>query len=281
MIRARDAVEQIRDMDTSQQASDVNAAVPWNAARPQRFLQGPQSRWRELVMLVRAFREMLRGFRHLHFVGPCITVFGSARFPETHRYYQLAREVGAAIAAEGFTVMTGGGPGIMEAANRGAREAGGRSVGCNIQLPFEQQPNQWLDEFVDFRYFFIRKLMLAKYSYGFVALPGGFGTIDELFEILTLVQTRKIEAFPIVLAGSDYWNPLLAYLRNTMLVDGTISPGDLNLFTVSDDPVAIAQVLSRTARSQFGLRDRVTRPRWWLFERAISSGNSGGAGTDR
>ena len=281
MIRARDAVEQIRDMDTSQQASDVNAAVPWNAARPQRFLQGPQSRWRELVMLVRAFREMLRGFRHLHFVGPCITVFGSARFPETHRYYQLAREVGAAIAAEGFTVMTGGGPGIMEAANRGAREAGGRSVGCNIQLPFEQQPNQWLDEFVDFRYFFIRKLMLAKYSYGFVALPGGFGTIDELFEILTLVQTRKIEAFPIVLAGSDYWNPLLAYLRNTMLADGTISPGDLNLFTVSDDPVAIAQVLSRTARSQFGLRDRVTRPRWWLFERAISSGNSGGAGTDR
>lgn len=281
MIRARDAVEQIRDMDTSQQASDVNAAVPWNAARPQRFLQGPQSRWRELVMLVRAFREMLRGFRHLHFVGPCITVFGSARFPETHRYYQLAREVGAAIAAEGFTVMTGGGPGIMEAANRGAREAGGRSVGCNIQLPFEQQPNQWLDEFVDFRYFFIRKLMLAKYSYGFVALPGGFGTIDELFEILTLVQTRKIEAFPIVLAGSDYWNPLLAYLRNTMLADGTISPGDLDLFTVSDDPVAIAQVLSRTARSQFGLRDRVTRPRWWLFERAISSGNSGGAGTDR
>ena len=137
-------------MDTSQQASDVNAAVPWNAARPQRFLQGPQSRWRELVMLVRAFREMLRGFQHLHFVGPCITVFGSARFPETHRYYQLAREVGAAIAAEGFTVMTGGGPGIMEAANRGAREAGGRSVGCNIQLPFEQQPNQWLDEFVDF-----------------------------------------------------------------------------------------------------------------------------------
>ena len=264
----------IRDMDTSQQASDVNAAVPWNAARPQRFLRGPQSRWRELVMLVRAFREMLRGFRHLHFVGPCITVFGSARFPETHRYYQLAREVGAAIAAEGFTVMTGGGPGIMEAANRGAREAGGRSVGCNIQLPFEQQPNQWLDEFVDFRYFFIRKLMLAKYSYGFVALPGGFGTIDELFEILTLVQTRKIEAFPIVLAGSDYWNPLLAYLRNTMLADGTISPGDLNLFTVSDDPVAIAQVLSRTARSQFGLRDRVTRPRWWLFERAITSGNS-------
>ena len=123
--------------------------------------------------------------------------------------------------------------------------------------------------------------MLAKYSYGFVALPGGFGTIDELFEILTLVQTRKIEAFPIVLAGSDYWNPLLAYLRNTMLADGTISPGDLNLFTVSDDPIAIAQVLSRTARSQFGLRDRVTRPRWWLFERAISSGSGGGAGADR
>jgi hypothetical protein len=220
---------------------------------------------------------MLRGFRHLHFVGPCITVFGSARFPEGHRYYQLARRIGAAIVAEGFTVMTGGGPGIMEAANRGAREAGGRSVGCNIRLPFEQHPNRWLDVFVDFRYFFIRKLMLAKYSYGFVALPGGFGTIDELFEILTLVQTRKIEEFPIVLAGSEYWNPLLAYLRDVMVSEGTISAADLGLFQVSDDPVEIAAILSRTAKAQFGLRERVSGARWWLFEHALSADSGRGA----
>jgi len=252
--------------------------LPWNAERPQKFLLGPQSRWRELVMLVRAFTEMLRGFRHLHFVGPCVTVFGSARFPESHRYYQLARRIGAAIVAEGFTVMTGGGPGIMEAANRGAREAGGRSVGCNIRLPFEQQPNRWLDLFVDFRYFFIRKLMLAKYSYGFVALPGGYGTIDELFEILTLVQTRKIEAFPIVLAGSEFWNPLLEYLRETMVAEGTISAGDLQLFRVSDDPVEIAAIVSGVAKSQFGLRERVTGARWWLLERSVRAGEGAGSG---
>lgn len=265
------------DEDGLQSDRRTVAEVPWNTTRPQKFLQGPQSRWRELVMLVRAFTEMLRGFRHLHFVGPCITVFGSARFPEGHRYYQLARRIGAAIVAEGFTVMTGGGPGIMEAANRGAREAGGRSVGCNIRLPFEQHPNRWLDVFVDFRYFFIRKLMLAKYSYGFVALPGGFGTIDELFEILTLVQTRKIEEFPIVLAGSEYWNPLLAYLRDVMVSEGTISAADLALFQVSDDPVEIAAILSRTAKAQFGLRERVSGARWWLFEHALSADSGRGA----
>jgi uncharacterized protein (TIGR00730 family) len=173
--------------------------------------------------------------------------------------------------------MTGGGPGIMEAANRGAREAGGRSVGCNIRLPFEQQPNRWLDVFVDFRYFFIRKLMLAKYSYGFVALPGGFGTIDELFEILTLVQTRKVEEFPIVLAGSEYWNPLLGYLREVMVSEGTISATDLQLFQVSDDPVEIAAVLSRTAKAQFGLREQVSGARWWLFEHSLSADSGRGA----
>ncbi|MFM7869298.1 MAG: LOG family protein, partial [Planctomycetaceae bacterium] len=145
-------------------------------------------------------------------------------------------------------------------------------------LPFEQQPNRWLDLFVDFRYFFIRKLMLAKYSYGFVALPGGYGTIDELFEILTLVQTRKIEAFPIVLAGSEFWNPLLEYLRDTMVAEGTISAGDLQLFRVSDDPVEIAAIVSGVAKSQFGLRERVTSARWWLLERSVRAGEGAGSG---
>ncbi|MEY2726494.1 MAG: family protein YgdH [Planctomycetota bacterium] len=247
----------------------TTATPPANkTTRPLRFLQGPQSRWRELLLLFRAFKEMLNGFRHLHFAGPCITVFGSARFPENHRYYQLARDVGAAIAREGFTVMTGGGPGIMEAANRGAVEAGGRSVGCNILLPMEQSPNPWLDQFVDFRFFFIRKLMLAKYSYAFVALPGGFGTLDELFEIATLVQTRKVESFPIVLAGVDYWQPMLDYLRHTMVRAGTISTEDVDRFVISDSPTEIAAHVSHIAKAEFGVREVQPKPRWWLFERS-------------
>src|SRR3954447_10656899 len=140
----------------------------------------------------------MRGFRLLHFVGPCATVFGSARFTEDHRYYKMARELGGRLARAGFTVMTGGGPGIMEAANRGAKEAGGYSVGCNIELPREQKPNPYLDRWVTFRDFGIRKLMLIKYSYAFIVLPGGFGTLDEFFSTATLIQTEKIEDFPLV-----------------------------------------------------------------------------------
>src|SRR5262245_60515207 len=169
-----------------------------------RFLQGPQPRGFELARAARIFVEFIRGFRALHFVGPCVTVFGSARFPEDHRYYQLARDVGARLAHAGFTVMTGGGPGIMEAANRGAREAGGRSIGCNIELPHEQRPNAYVDRWITFRHFFVRKVMLVKYSYAFVALPGGFGTLDEIFETVTLVQTGKIQEFPLVLIGTDF-----------------------------------------------------------------------------
>ncbi|HYB44324.1 MAG TPA: TIGR00730 family Rossman fold protein, partial [Candidatus Methylomirabilis sp.] len=161
------------------------------------FLQGPQRRGFELARALRIFAELMRGFRSFHFLGPCVTVFGSARFGEHHPYYGLAREVGAGLARSGFTVMTGGGPGIMEAANRGAKEAGGRSVGCNIELPEEQRPNGYLDRWITFRYFFVRKLMLIKYSYAFVAMPGGFGTLDELFETATLIQTGKIRDFPI------------------------------------------------------------------------------------
>ena len=196
-----------------------------------------------------------------------MTVFGSARLPENDRYYKLGVEIGAEIAKTGFTVMTGGGPGIMEAANRGAMEAGGRSVGCNIVLPMEQDPNPYLDMFVEFRYFFIRKLMLAKYSYAFVAMPGGFGTLDELFEIATLVQTGKIKEFPIVLAGKDFWEPQLDYLRDTMLKHKTIDPVDVDRFIVSDSAEEIAQRIREVGMEQFGLQHAASKPKWWLFER--------------
>ena len=188
------------------------------------FLEGPHSRGHELKFAFRIFAEIIRGFRQLHFVGPCITVFGSARFPETHPYYILTRQLGAAIANAKFTVMTGGGPGLMEAANRGAKEAGGPSIGCNIILPKEQKPNPWVDKWVEFRYFFVRKLMLVKYSYGFICTPGGYGTLDELFEVATLIQTHKIENFPVVLLGSDYWAPLIEFLRHPVLATAAIDP---------------------------------------------------------
>ena len=202
----------------------------------QRFLTGPRSRLFEALRVWRIASEFVRGFRQLHFVGPCVTVFGSARFKEDNRYYELAREMGRRIAGLGLTTMTGGGPGIMEAANRGAKEAGGKSIGCNIVLPMEQVPNPYVDKFIEFRYFFVRKVMLVKYSYAFVCMPGGYGTLDELFEAITLVQTRKIYSFPVVLMGADYWGPLLDFCRGTLLAEGTISPEDLDLFTVTDSP---------------------------------------------
>ena len=207
------------------------------------LLGGPRSRLSELVRVARIAGEFLRGFRALHFVGPCVTVFGSARFPEAHPYYALAREVGRRLARAGATVMTGGGPGIMEAANRGAREGGGYSIGCNIRLPAEQRPNRYLDRWITFRYFFVRKVMLVKYSYAFVVLPGGFGTLDELFEAVTLVQTGKMDSFPILLMGTAYWAPLLHFLRETLVRAGTISPEDQSLLTVTDSPDEIEAVV--------------------------------------
>jgi uncharacterized protein (TIGR00730 family) len=184
--------------------------------------------------VARIGRELVRGFRALHFVGPCVTVFGSARFSEDHSYYALAREMGRRIAGLGLTTMTGGGPGIMEAANRGARDIGGASIGCNIVLPAEQKPNPYLDRFITFRYFFVRKVMLVKYSVAFVVMPGGFGTLDELFEAATLVQTKKITSFPIVLMGVDYWAPLLEFIRGPLLANGAIAAEDIELLTVTD-----------------------------------------------
>ncbi|MBZ0102107.1 MAG: TIGR00730 family Rossman fold protein, partial [Thermoanaerobaculia bacterium] len=205
------------------------------------LLEGPAWRLTELRRLNRILFEFLRGFRTLHFAGPCVTVFGSARFPAGHRWYELAREMGGRIAEEGFTVMTGGGPGVMEGANRGAREAGGRSIGCNIELPFEQQPNPYLDQFLEFRYFFVRKVMLIKYSYGFVVLPGGFGTMDECFETLTLIQTEKLAPVPIALLDSVFWGGLLDWMKETMIGEGTIGPEDLRLFRIFDDPAEAAR----------------------------------------
>ncbi len=210
-------------------------------------------------------REFLHGFRALHFLGPCVTVFGSARFDERHRYYQLARDMGGRLARLGLTVITGGGPGIMEAANRGAREAGGPSIGCNIQLPQEQRPNPYLDHFVTFRYFFIRKVMLVKYSYGFLVMPGGFGTCDELFEALTLMQTQKIHDFRVVLMGSEYWRPMLGFVEDTMAASGTIDAADRSLVHVTDDPDEAMRIFAESMR-HMKLKLRPLRPSTLLGE---------------
>ena len=255
-----------RAMKTTAEYDPTAVERPVGTGEEIRFLEGPQSRFAELRRAFRIFEDLIRGFRKLHFVGPCVTVFGSARFPESHPYYDLSRRIGAELARTGFTVMTGGGPGVMEAANRGAREAKGRSVGCNIVLPMEQRPNPYLDLFVEFDYFFVRKLMLAKYSYAFVACPGGFGTLDELFEIATLVQTGKIRQFPIVLAGVEFWTPLLDYLRERMLRAGTIDADDVDRFILSDSPAEIAERIREVGMKQFGLRHAEWKPRWWLFE---------------
>jgi uncharacterized protein (TIGR00730 family) len=197
----------------------------------------------------RVFQEFVGGCRALHDVGPAVTVFGSARFPEAHRYYQLAREMGAELARRRYTVITGGGPGIMEAANRGARESGGRSVGCNIVLPQEQEPNPYLDRTVTFDYFFVRKVMLVKYSLGFVLMPGGYGTLDEIFETVTLVQTGKIRHFPFVVMGSDYWKGMLDFISHTMFREGAAAEGEVGGMLVTDSVVEAADHIDRIARA--------------------------------
>jgi uncharacterized protein (TIGR00730 family) len=191
------------------------------------FLKGRRSREQDLESAVKIFLEILRGFESFDFDRPCVTVFGSARFDEDHEYYALARDTGRALAESGYVVMTGGGPGLMEAANRGARDAGGLSVGCNIRLPHEQKPNDYLDKFIKFEHFFVRKVMLVKYSSAFVVLPGGFGTLDEAFEVGTLIQTGKLERFPIVALGGDFWGQLRRFIRETMLARGVIDIDDL------------------------------------------------------
>ena len=241
-----------------------------------RFLEGPRSRRSEFLRTIRIMMDLIRGFRNLHFVGPCVTVFGSARFTEENPYYQLAREVGAELSKVGFTVMTGGGPGIMEAANRGAKEAGGPSIGCNIELPMEQKPNPYVDQWIDFRYFFIRKVMLVKYSYAFIALPGGFGTLDEIFETATLIQTGKIKNFPIILMGHDFWSPMLEFMRERLIKCGTIDAADYERILITDSPQEAVQHISQVATSEFGFtwRERKPKPRWFLGERRAAAPES-------
>jgi len=215
------------------------------------FLAGGREHSADVEGAVRIFLEFLRGFESLTIDRPCVTVFGSARFREGHPHYERTRAVGRALAEAGFCVMTGGGPGLMEAANRGCKEAGGLSLGVNIQLPEEQQPNQYVDRFIEFEHFFVRKVMLVKYSRAFVTCPGGFGTLDEMFETLTLMQTMKIESFPVVALGAAFWAPLVAFLRDTMAAEGTIDASDLHLLHVTDavaDVVAYIEANPRNGR---------------------------------
>lgn len=228
------------------------------------YLEGPKSRSYELSFAWRVFRQFIKGFRTLHFVGPCITVFGSARFKEDHPYYEKAREFGKRIAALGFTTMTGGGPGVMEAANRGAFENSGISVGCNIRLPFEQQPNKFVSKSITFEHFFVRKVLLVKYSYAFIIMPGGFGTMDEFFETLTLVQTKSISQFPIVLFGKDYYSSLWNYAEY-MAQQGTISREDMKLVLLTDDIDEAMQHIQTYISQNYHVRPR--RRLWWLFEK--------------
>jgi uncharacterized protein (TIGR00730 family) len=230
------------------------------------FLDGPQSRWKELRFTFETMFEFIRGFRSLHFIGPCITIFGSARFKEDHPYYDLTRKAAAAFAKLGFTILTGGGPGLMEAANRGAKDVHGHSVGCNIQLPREQEPNPYLDKWINIKHFFIRKVLLVKYSFAFVVMPGGYGTLDEYFEALTLIQTHKISDFPIIIFGKEYHKELLEHIEK-MKRNSTISDDDTHLFMVTDNIEEAVNLITEKSIKQFNLRPKSKlKPFKWLFE---------------
>ena len=233
-----------------------------------KFLEGPQNRWKEFTFSVKVLFEFIKGFRALHFVGPCVTIFGSARFKEGHPYYEKTVEVAARIAELGFTIMTGGGPGIMEAANKGAKQVGGRSVGCNIVLPHEQNHNPYLDKWVNIKYFFVRKILLLKYSYAFVVMPGGFGTLDEYFEALTLIQTKMISEFPIVIFDTVFHKKLIAHIES-LKSQQTISPTDTNLFLVTDSIDEAVAYIQKNSITKFNLQpERPERPFKWLFEKS-------------
>jgi uncharacterized protein (TIGR00730 family) len=229
------------------------------------YLDGPKNRGYELAFAWKVFRQFIMGFRCLHFVGPCITVFGSARFKEDNEYYQSAREFGKRIAQIGFTTMTGGGPGIMEAANRGAFENAGRSVGCNIRLPFEQVANKYVQTSVTFEHFFVRKTLLIKYSYAFIIMPGGFGTMDEFFETLTLVQTKTITSFPLVMFGKEYYRDIWEAMQ-VMAEKGTISKEDMDLVLFTDDVSEAMEHITKYIRTNYKIRPR--RKLWWLLEKS-------------
>ena len=233
-----------------------------------KFLEGPQSRVKDFKFTVKVLLEFIKGFRTLHFVGPCVTVFGSARFKEGHPYYEMARTLSGKIAQLGFTIMTGGGPGLMEAANRGAREAGGRSVGCNIELPHEQYINPYMDKWVTIKYFFVRKNLLSKYSYAFVVMPGGFGTLDEYFEAMTLIQNKMVSDFPVVIMDKEFHKNIIAHV-DVMKTAGTISPDDSKLFFFTDDIDEAVKYIENNTIKKYNLRieEKKMKPFKWLFEK--------------
>jgi uncharacterized protein (TIGR00730 family) len=229
----------------------------WGKTRHDRhdenLLERPGRFFKSLYQSAAIGMEFFRGMHTFRNEGPCVTVFGSARFPEDHAYYKLARETGRLLSEAGFTVLTGGGPGIMEAANRGARDAGGRSLGCNIRLPEEQKPNPYLDKWITFHHFFIRKVMLVRYSCAFVVLPGGFGTLDEVFETATLIQTETIQQFPIIMLGEGYWEELDDFIEKALVRYETISPGDRELLHYAESPSAAIEHILKTTGA--GRRD--------------------------
>jgi len=233
-----------------------------------KFLEGPQSRWKEFKFTITVLFEFIKGLRALHFVGPCVTIFGSARFKEGHPDYETTRALSGKIAQLGFTIMTGGGPGIMEAANRGAREVGGRSVGCNIELPHEQNPNPYMDKWVNIKYFFVRKTLLTKYSYAFVVMPGGFGTLDEYFEAITLIQTKMISDFPVVIMDKEFHKNLIAHI-DVMKAENTISADDTKLFFFTDDIDEAVTYIQNNTIKRYNLRPepKKVKPFKWLFEK--------------
>lgn len=233
-----------------------------------KFLEGPQSRWREFIFAWKVLIEFIRGYRGLSSIGPCVTIFGSARYHEGHEFYELTQKVGAEVAKMGFTVMTGGGPGLMEAANRGAKDVGGRSVGCNIVLPFEQKHNPYLDKWVNIRYFFVRKTLLIKYSYAFICMPGGFGTLDELFEAITLIQTKKIKDFPVIVFGKAFHKEMVEHIA-LMKQRGTISPEDDQLLLVTDSIEEAMQMLTEESIKRFDLHFEQPKRFRWLFKRRV------------
>ncbi len=231
------------------------------------FLDGPQNRWKDFKYAFSVLMEFIKGFRSLHFAGPCVTIFGSARFKNDHPYYLQTEKIAGEIARLGFTIMTGGGPGIMEAANKGAKSVGGRSVGCNIVLPMEQHHNPYLDKWVNIKYFFVRKNLLMKYSYAFIVMPGGFGTLDEYFEALTLIQTKMVSQFPIIIFDKDFHAKLMEHI-SLMVEARTISSGDLNLCLFTDSVEEAVKYLQENSINKFNLKPAPkTRPHWWMLEK--------------
>ncbi len=242
--------------------------VQWNHEEYD-FIEKKQSRQKEFLFLIKVVIEFIKGFRTFHFIDHCITIFGSARFNEGNEYYEKTRQLAARLAQHHFTIMTGGGPGIMEAANRGAKEAGGFSIGCNIQLPHEQKPNSYLDKWVTIKYFFVRKMLLIKYSHAFIVMPGGYGTLDEFFEAITLVQTKKMPSFPIVVFGTAFHQHLYNHLQY-MVQQGTISKEDAQLFLFTDDIDETIEFIVNHPLVRERKKQSVSLiPKWWIGEKEV------------